>query len=283
MLSITWNIDPEIFRIGAVAVRYYGLLFAIAFAMDYLVFTRFFKDAKLPIDLLDKLTMWAVVSTIIGLRLGHCFFYAPEYYLSHPIDIFKVWEGGLASHGAAAALPLGLYFFCRKYKMRYLWLLDRIVIVVALTGFPIRLGNLMNSEIYGVPTAMPWGFIFARNGEIIAKHPTQIYESLGYLLIFCVLFFIYKKRETLRNRSGFLFGLAMILIFGFRILVEFIKETQDGNVDTVVRNAIGLDMGQLLSVPLVLAGVFLLYYAFHHAPNDKPFVGNVRYKSPAKK
>jgi prolipoprotein diacylglyceryl transferase len=273
-LFVTWSLDPEIFRIGSLAVRYYGVLFLIAFAMDFFVFKYFFKWEKLPPELLETLTFWAFISTVIGLRLGHCLFYEPGYYLSHPIEILKTWKGGLASHGAAVGLPLGLYFFCRKYKMRYLWLLDRIVIVVALTGFFIRFGNLMNSEIYGMQTSMPWGFIFERNGETVPKHPTQIYESLGYLGIFFLLFFIYKKKENLRNRGGFLFGLALILIFGFRFLIEFIKETQDSEIDVAVRNAIGLDMGQLLSVPLILVGVFLLYYAFQHAPKSNPLIDN---------
>ncbi len=279
LLFVIWNINPEIFALGPLHVRYYGVLFALAFVVDYYIFVRFFQRDKLPMALLDSLTMWAVISTIVGLRLGHCLFYEPAYYLTHPIEILKIWEGGLASHGAAIGVPLGLYFFCRKYKMRYLWLLDRIVVVVALTGFFIRLGNLMNSEIYGMQTSLPWGFIFERRGETLPKHPTQIYEALAYLFIFFILGFIFRKKENLRNRGGFLFGLFLILVFTFRFFIEFIKERQVG-----FEEGMALDMGQLLSIPFVLIGVGLLVYSFKHTPSSKPFVGNATYTpKPAKK
>jgi prolipoprotein diacylglyceryl transferase len=313
--SIVWNVDPEIFSMGPVHVRYYGALFALAFVCDYLIFARFFRREKLPLPLLDTLTVWAVISTIVGLRLGHCLFYDPGYYLAHPVEILKIWEGGLASHGAAIGVPLGLYFFCRrtfyfqripqrrqpreteanrrkaaekfahtpqqpllpelklvarakanpdtciKYKMSYLWLLDRIVIVVALTGFFIRIGNLMNSEIYGIQTSLPWGFIFERRHEVVPKHPTQIYEALAYLLIFFILLYAYAKKATLLNRRGFLFGAFLVLVFTFRFLVEFIKERQAD-----FEEGMPLDMGQLLSIPFVLLGVSMLIYSFRRAP-----------------
>lgn len=274
---ITWNINPEIFSLGPLHIRYYGILFALAFVVDYYIFIRFFKRDKLPLALLDSLTMWAVISTVVGLRLGHCLFYEPMEYLTNPIEILKIWKGGLASHGAAIGVPLGLYFFCRKYKMSYLWLLDRIVVVVALTGFFIRMGNLMNSEIYGRETSLPWGFIFERWGETAPKHPTQIYEALAYLVIFFILGFIFKKKENLRNRGGFLFGLFLVLVFTFRFFVEFIKEVQAD-----FEKSLPLDMGQLLSIPFVILGVALLVYSFKHEPNSKPFVGNATY-SPKKK
>jgi prolipoprotein diacylglyceryl transferase len=271
LLSIVWSINPEIFSIGPLHVRYYGLLFALAFVLDYLIFTRFFKREKLPLPLLDTLTMWAVISAIVGLRLGHCLFYEPAYYLSHPFEMLKIWEGGLASHGAAIGVPLGLFFFCRKYKMSYLWLLDRIVIVVAFTGFFIRIGNLMNSEIYGIQTSLSWGFIFERRGEIVPKHPTQIYEALAYLLIFFILLHIFVKKDNLRKRGGFLFGTFLVLIFTFRFFVEFIKERQ-----VSFEEGLPLDMGQLLSIPFVLAGVFLLIYSLQRASESKPFVGEAK-------
>jgi prolipoprotein diacylglyceryl transferase len=245
---------------------------------DYYIFTRFFKRDKLPLALLDSLTMWAVISTVVGLRLGHCLFYDPVHYLTHPIEMLKIWEGGLASHGAAIGVPLGMYFFCRKYKMSYLWLLDRIVVVVALTGFFIRMGNLMNSEIYGMQTSLPWGFIFERRGEIVPKHPTQIYEALAYLAIFFILGFIFKKEESLRNRGGFLFGLFLVLVFTFRFFVEFIKEVQAD-----FEKSLPLDMGQLLSLPFIVAGVALLVYSLSRKPDSKPFVGNATYAPKKKK
>lgn len=156
--------------------------------------------------------------------------------------------------------------------MSYLWLLDRIVVVVALTGFFIRLGNLMNSEIYGMETSLPWGFIFERRGEVVPKHPTQIYEALAYLAIFFVLGFIFKKKENLRNRGGFLFGLFLVLVFTFRFFVEFIKEVQAD-----FEKSLPLDMGQLLSIPFVIAGIALIVYSFNNKEDSKPFVGNASY------
>jgi prolipoprotein diacylglyceryl transferase len=240
---------------------------------DIFVFKKIFKWEKLPLSLLETLTWWTFISLFVGLRLGHCFFYDPIKYLTHPLDILKTWEGGLASHGGAIGLLVGLSFWCRKYKTRYLWLFDRIVIVVPLTGVFVRFGNLLNSEIYGMPTDLPWAFIFERYGEILPKHPTQIYEALAYLLMFVLLFWIYRKKERLRNRSGFLFGLALTLIFVFRFVVEFIKETQDGDTDATLRAALGIDMGQLLSIPLIVAGVILLYRSFQRLPNSNPYVG----------
>jgi prolipoprotein diacylglyceryl transferase len=273
LASITWSISPEIFALGPLHIRYYGILFALAFVVDYTIFVRFFKRDNLPLPLLDTLTMWAIISTVIGLRLGHCLFYDPGHYLSHPIDMLKVWEGGLASHGAAIGVPLGLFLFCRKYKMRYLWLLDRIVVVVALTGFFIRIGNLMNSEIYGVETSLPWGFIFSRTNEVLPKHPTQIYEALMYLCIFFALYFIYLKKENLRNRSGFLFGSFLVLVFCFRFFIEFIKENQ-----VSFEQGMPLNMGQLLSIPFVLLGIGLLVYSFKHAPNAAVFIPDMEKK-----
>ena len=255
------------------------MLFALAFVCDYFLIMRFFHRDKLPPLLLDKLTMWAVISAIVGLRLGHCLFYEPAYYLSHPFEMLKIWKGGLASHGAAVALPLGLLLFCRKYRMSYLWLLDRIVVAVALTGFFIRIGNLMNSEIYGIQTSLPWGIIFEHTNEVVPKHPTQIYEALAYLLIFFLLLHIFVKKDSLRKRGGFLFGAFLVLVFTFRFFIEFIKERQ-----VEFEEGMPLDMGQLLSIPFVLAGLLLLIYSLRRgAPESKPFVGGATFAGSAKK
>ncbi len=160
---VVWNVNPEIFRIGNFAVRYYGLLFAAGFFFGYLIMARFFKKEGIPLELLDSLTVYTAIGTIVGARLGHCFFYEPEYFLKHPLEILKIWHGGLASHGAAIGILLALYLFARKKKKSYLWVLDRVVIVVALAGMFIRTGNLMNSEIYGFPTGKTSGFVYARH------------------------------------------------------------------------------------------------------------------------
>jgi phosphatidylglycerol---prolipoprotein diacylglyceryl transferase len=249
---IHWHVNPEIFRIGNFAVRWYGLLFASAFFFGYLIMAKIFKWENIPEPLLDKLTLYMAVGTIVGARLGHCLFYEPGYYLHHPLEILEVWHGGLASHGAAIGILLALYLFSRATKKPFLWIVDRIVIVVALSGFFIRIGNLMNSEIYGVVTRAPWGFIFERNGETLPKHPTQIYEALAYLAIFILLYVIYLKKKE-NTTQGLLFGLFLILVFTARFLIEFIKEVQVGFEKTLP-----LDMGQILSIPLILTGIILL-------------------------
>jgi prolipoprotein diacylglyceryl transferase len=178
--------------------------------------------------------------------------YQPDYYLAHPLEILAIWKGGLASHGAAAGILIAVGIFASKEKKGYFWTLDRIAIVVALSGFFIRMGNLMNSEIYGVETTVPWGFVFLRNGEIAPKHPTQIYEALAYLFIFFILFGIYWKKKG-KHIEGILISLAVVLIFIARFFIEFLKEDQVA-FEKALKAHIGLNMGQLLSIPLILAG-----------------------------
>ncbi|RMI24689.1 MAG: prolipoprotein diacylglyceryl transferase, partial [Calditrichaeota bacterium] len=217
------------------------------------IMNRIFKLEKKPIEYLDQLFIYVFIGTLVGARLGHCLFYDPGYYLSHPLEILQVWKGGLASHGAAIGILVALYLYARPKKdITYLWILDRVVIVVALAGFFIRLGNLFNSEIYGKPTSVPWAFIFSRVDEQ-PRHPTQLYEALAYLGIFVFLYRLYFQKSV-RQRSGFLFGLFLVTVFGFRFLVEFLKEYQspwEANLP--------LDMGQILSIPLVIAGGIILY------------------------
>ncbi len=257
---ITWNVSPEIFRVGNFAVRWYGVLFALGFAIGYFIMLNFFRKEKIPVRLLDQLTTYMVIATVIGARLGHCLFYEPAYYLSHPLEIFKIWQGGLASHGAAVGILLALYIFSRKKKVSYWWTLDRIVTVTALAGFFIRMGNLMNSEIFGRPTTLPWGFIYVNASEasqrLQPRHPTQIYEGLAYLLIFALLIYLYYRNNG-KPKEGSLFCLFLILVFGVRFFIEFLKEPQVG-----FEQNMALNLGQLLSIPFVLAGavgLFLIY------------------------
>ncbi len=251
--SITWNVKPQIVDLGFLEIRWYGLLFAAAFFMSYVVLSKFFKKEGIKVELLDKLTLYMFLGTLIGARLGHCLFYQPMEYLKNPIDILKVWEGGLASHGAAVGILIALYLFVRKRDMTYLWILDRIGIVVALSGFFIRTGNLMNSEIVGHSTDAPWGFIFTRLGEDYARHPTQIYEALSYLFIFGLLMLLYYKTQIIK-KQGLMFGILLTLLFSARFLIEFVKDIQ---VD--FENTMSLNMGQLLSIPLILAGLALIF------------------------
>ncbi len=253
--AINWDMNPEIFRIGSFAVRWYGLLFASGFFFGYLIFLRFFRKEKLSVDILDKLTIYMALGTVIAARLGHCLFYEPEYYLSNPVEILKIWRGGLASHGAAIGILLALWLFVRKFKFSFVWILDRIVVVVALGGAFIRLGNLMNSEIYGVETSLPWGFVFIRNLEMVPKHPTQIYEALTYFLVFLLLLWLYYRNDG-KPRQGLLFGIFLIMVFGMRFLIEFIKEDQ-----VAFEAGMSLNMGQWLSIPFVFLGAGILVWS----------------------
>jgi prolipoprotein diacylglyceryl transferase len=262
--AITWNVDPEIFSIGQLSIRWYGLLFATAFLSGYIVFTKYLATERLTSEMLDQLLIYVAIGTVVGARLGHCFFYEPEYFLQNPLEILKIWKGGLASHGAAIGILLALWLYVRKHKLSFLWLIDRIVIVVALGGAFIRLGNLFNSEIYGLPTDLPWGFEFVRDklydsntGELlptIPRHPTQLYEALSYILIFVTLFIFYRKRY-LKVRDGFIFGIFMILLFAARFFIEFVKNDQ-----VAFEAGMKFNMGQLLSLPFILAGVFMILW-----------------------
>ena len=261
---ITWDIDPEIFHIGSLSIRWYGLMFAMAFLSGYVVFTRFMKIDRLTTEMTDQLLIYIAVGTIIGARLGHCLFYEPEYYLSNPLEILKIWKGGLASHGAAIGIVIALWLYIRKYKLSFLWLMDRLVIVVPLGGAFIRTGNLFNSEIYGLPADLPWAFLFVNDVvrdpntgaimENVPSHPTQIYEALSYLLIFAGLFIFYRKRKD-QVRDGFIFGVFLIALFTARFFIEFVKNDQ-----VAFEAGMTFNMGQLLSLPFILAGFLLIAY-----------------------
>lgn len=255
LLIVPWDVDPEIFRIGPLAVRWYGLLFASSFLFGYFIMNKIFRNENLGEAVLDRLTIYMALGTIIGARLGHCLFYEPSYYLKNPLEILMVWHGGLASHGAAIGILLAIWLFVRKEKKDYLWALDRIAIVVALAGFFIRMGNLMNSEIYGVETTVPWGFVFLRNHEVAPKHPTQIYEAMAYLAIFILLYRIYWSKKG-EHVQGLLISLLCILVFSARFFIEFLKEDQ-----VAFEAGMKLNMGQLLSIPFVLLGLIGLYWS----------------------
>ena len=258
LLYITWNVHPEIFPNTAIPVRWYGLFFVIAFYLSYYILSKIFKREGIKEDLLDKLTIYMLIATVVGARIGHCLFYEPDYYLRYPIEILYIWQGGLASHGAAIAILFAVWIFVRKNKqLSFMWIMDRLVIVVAIAGFWIRMGNLMNSEIFGRPTTLPWGFIFKRlesEGVFGPHHPTQIYEALAYLLIFFALLLFYHKRNA-KPKEGLIFSIFLIALFSMRFLIEFIKNEQ---VD--FEKNMTLNMGQWLSLPFIIAGVGLFFY-----------------------
>jgi phosphatidylglycerol:prolipoprotein diacylglycerol transferase len=249
---IHWNVNPEIFQLGPFSVRWYGFLFASGFLIGYYIGERMLKSENVNQKWIDSVFFYIIIATIVGARLGHVFFYGWDYYSQNPAEIFKVWHGGLSSHGGTLGILVAIIIYSKVVTKRsMLWILDRIVVPTALVAAFIRTGNLMNSEIYGVQTSLPWGFIFERNGETIAKHPTQLYEALSYLFTFVVLMYMYWKTNA-KNREGLIFGIFFIFIFGSRFLIEFIKEDQEA-----FEAGMALNMGQWLSIPFVLGGIFL--------------------------
>ncbi|MFN3951353.1 MAG: prolipoprotein diacylglyceryl transferase [Thermaurantimonas sp.] len=350
-LVITWDVSKVLIDLGIIEIRYYSLLFALGFVIGYFIMKRIFIEEKIPIEQLDTLLTYVVIATIIGARLGHVFFYQWDYYSQHPEEILMVWEGGLASHGAAISIIIALVIYSKKVSKRsFFWIIDRVVITVALAGCFIRLGNLMNSEIYGSPTNSRAAFVYVSPvrdiferffgkevqelsfkkseevvvtdtlimpvyevelkidaradasqvislvtnrlfpylkmidsddqnlvpGEIsspeivknsegtyitfkllaIPRIPSQIIEATAYLIVFLVLWIIFFHTRF-RHQEGFLFGAFLILVFGFRFVIEFFKANQVAFEDSLTFN-----MGQYLSIPLILVGIASVIYSF---------------------
>lgn len=263
LTQIVWNADPVIFSLGPIAVRWYGLAFAIGFIIGYEIVSRMFRHEGAPERWLGILLIYVGVGTIVGSRLGHVFFYEWDYYSQHPADILKIWEGGLASHGGTIALIIAVLIFSRYVTHKNpSWTFDKLVIPVALVGALIRLGNLMNSEIYGCATDLPWGFIFVRRGETVPAHPTQLYEAGCYLILFVVLMWMYWKRNA-EERPWLITGVFFIGIFLPRFLIEYVKNVQvNSELEMIAKY--GINMGQALSIPFVLIGIGLVWWAMAH-------------------
>jgi phosphatidylglycerol---prolipoprotein diacylglyceryl transferase len=269
MLAIRWDVTPEIID-GWSTPNLYGLLFVTGLILGYFVIRKMFRKDGIPDDQLDKLVLYVVLATIIGARLGHVFFYDWDIYKQNPIDIIKIWEGGLASHGGAIALVIALSIYAKKVVHKpYLWIFDRISAPIAIAGTFIRLGNLVNSEIVGRPTDVPWAFEFVhyfneatRQFDPTPRHPTQLYEALMYLTIFGILLYMYWKRSAWKQ-PGLVFGTFLILLFGGRFLVEFLKVGQ-----TLYDDSLTINTGQWLSVPFVIAGIIILVWSFKNKPSE---------------
>ncbi len=266
---ITWTVSPNLYD-GFVTVRWYGLMFAIGFLFGYEVVYRIFKHEGAPEKWLGSLFIYVVVATIVGARLGHVFFYDWSYYKDHLGEIFKVWEGGLASHGGTAGILLAVWIFSKHVTKRpMLWTLDRLVVPVGLVAALIRIGNLMNHEIYGGPTDLPWAFCFVENLHqwmrgaepvfTVPSHPTQIYEALFYLITCAVCMWMYWRRNA-QEREGLIFGVFMLGIFVPRFFIEYIKNVQEP-WEIAMRQTWGIDQGQLLSLPFIILGVWLIVRA----------------------
>jgi len=291
---ITWNVDPVLFQLGALQVRWYGLLWAVGFFLGYFVLRNIYRHEMVSDDWMDKVLFYMLVSTIIGARLGHCLFYEPKYYLSNPLRMLAVWEGGLSSHGGAFGILTGLWIYVKNYNkatkktktekqhITYIWILDRVVVAVCLVGALIRFGNVMNHEIYGTPTSLPWGFVFLRGTEQFCGtfdnytpctswasccppeewlpcHPTGLYEAFFCFVAMGILLWMYYKHDLGIKQPGLMFGTFLVIIFGSRICIEFLKNVQvDFERDMV------FDMGQWLSLPFVLVGIGIIVWSFVH-------------------
>ena len=273
-LAIHWNVDPVLFHIGGFGLRWYSLGFLVAFLLGYYIIERMFKREGVKEDYLSSLFLYIFLAILFGARLGHCLFYEPDYFLTseHWVEIFWPFQNGhftgfqgLASHGAAIGILVSLWLYWRKYGLNPWWFLDRLVVVVALGGAFVRLGNLFNSEIYGVETTLPWGFIFEREGEVVAKHPTQLYESLSYFLIFGLSIWYYVRKNG-QFKTGTIFGWWLVALFGVRLLIEFVKNDQ---VD--FEAGMALNMGQLLSLPFIIGGLTIAWLASKEKLPQGPF------------
>ncbi len=264
--SIIWDASPELIELGPVTVRWYGFLFALGFFLGYLILQVIFRRENKPENDLGTLLLYILAGAIIGARLGHCLIYEPGYYLARPGEILLVWRGGLASHGGAIGILIALYFYTRSRPGQpYLWLLDRLAISVALAGTLIRVGNLFNSEIIGIPSGLPWAIVFTRAGYVPLqpRHPAMLYEAAAYLLIFFLLLGIYRKQGS-RVPRGELIGLFLVSVFAARFFIEYVKVPQAS-----YRLPLPLSVGQLLSVPAVIAGIILLAGSRKRKPADR--------------
>ncbi len=253
---IHWDVSPEVFSLGPITIRWYGLLFASGFLIGYYLMQAIYKRENKPLANLDALLWHVILGTVIGARLGHCLFYEPEYYLSNPIEILKIWEGGLASHGGTAGVFLALWLYSRRHPQEpFGWLADRLTIPTALTATFIRLGNLFNSEIYGKITTLPWAFVFERV-DPHPRHPTQLYEASVYFMLFLLLLYLYRRHFAFYERPYRPLGLFLSWVFGWRMVIELVKEPQ-----APFEAELPLNMGQILSIPLVGLGLYLLLRA----------------------
>ena len=259
-LSVVWDFDPVWIRLGTFEIRYYGLMWAIAILIAARFFDNFVKREGLPTAVSESVFLYGTLATIIGARLGHCLFYDPAGYLGEPWTIITGFrDGGMASHGAAIGLLIGLWLFSRKNRLPYLGSLDRIMVGVTVGGAIVRFGNLFNSEIFGTATTLPWGFEFVRSGKWLrefapaAVHPTQLYEAFCYLVTFAVMLRMYYGRDLGRRRPGLMFGVGLIGIFLTRFLIEFIKTEQEA-----FEVGWTLDMGQWLSIPFIVLGGWMI-------------------------
>jgi prolipoprotein diacylglyceryl transferase len=250
---IIWNPAPEIFSLGSIAPRWYGLAFVIGFFISEKYVSKIMCSNGFTKDHVSKLFTYILIGTILGARLGHCLFYEPSYYLSHPLEILMIWKGGLASHGGFIGVMVASWLFNKKVKeIDYIWLLDVVAAPALMTGGFIRLGNLMNSEILGRASDLPWAVVFKRIDNI-PRHPAQVYESIGFFIISGLVYFLYHKHSKTWPKGRFV-GIILALGMTHRFFIEFFKENQ-----VAFEQSMTFNMGQLLSVPMFLLGLYLIF------------------------
>ena len=262
-LSIDWNPNIELFKIGSFAIRYYSLMFVVAFILGIQIIKKIFKNENISVEKADTFFIYSIIAILAGARIGHFLFYDTKFLIEHPLEVLLPvrfdpfrFTGylGLASHGAAIGMIIAMYFYSKKVVQKpILWILDRAVIAVASGAVFVRIGNLVNSEIIGKPTNSDFGFVFRQLGEDFPRHPTQLYEAFGYLITFIILWFVYWKTDK-KEKSGYLFGLFMVLLWSVRLIVEFFKEAQVEN-----RGTWDLNTGQILSIPMILIGFYFMF------------------------
>lgn len=286
-LYVNWEASPEIFSIFGLEVRWYALTWIAAIVIGYWIFDKITQREHISEKGLDYFAFCIAISLIAGSRLGHLLFYDFQNFIKAPWSFFYFRQGGLASHGAALGILFGLWLFARKAKLPYMWGLDRIAIAVPIGGAAIRIGNLMNSEIYGGPTDLPWGFIFKLRGETMPMHPTQIYEALSYLALFFVIRYMYFRKDAAGKQPGLMIGVMLVWLFTARFLIEYIKLPQEAFEEDMI-----LNMGQILSIPFILGGILLIAWSVTHRKKhpeyaypiqNSPFYEKARPKVKAKK
>lgn len=281
LMYITWDVNPELFSLFGREIRWYGLLWVIGLIVAVYIVQRIFDKEKLPQKWFDSLFVYMMLGIILGARLGHCLFYEPAYYLANPIEILKIWEGGLASHGGVIGIIIAVWLYSKKVtKKSMLWTFDRVIVPTGFTAALIRLGNLMNHEIYGGVTDQPWGFRFIENinawkagaPPIFSEpsHPTQIYEAIIYFIVFFVTMYLFWKTDA-KKKQGLILGIAMIMIFLSRFFIEYIKKVQVDS-ELLMRENTGLILGQWLSIPFIFWGIWLIWNAMRKPKEEEKVV-----------
>ena len=261
MEHFIWNVDPNILELGPLQLRWYGLLFVGSFFLGLMILQWVYKREKRDPAVLDNLLIYVMVGAVLGSRLMHCLAYEPEFYLSHPLEILKVWKGGLASHGGLLGILIALYLFSKRYNESYLWLISRVAIPGALTAAFVRFGNLFNSEILGLPSDKPWAIIFQKV-DMIPRHPVQIYEAIAYLLLVLILVTIYRK-STPVFATKLIPGVFLTYMFIMRFMLEYTKTRQaDYTTD------LPFSTGQMLSIPFILVGIVWIIWALSSKNKD---------------